>query len=499
MPIRLATFVLLSVLMASVTLFLSPQAAADTTSNLPGPATSLQTQPALSSNEFFVYLPFIEQHCFAWSEQISLQAAVDEYGCVEIQPGEWTTNRQISLKAGHELRGRGQDTTVLRAGSPWIGNGTRNDREAVVHSNGSVNVKVSNFTIDAANLSTFGLGANGMTIQFMTVKNALCDGIAIAGPGMVIEDSIIEDNGYHCHSGVAGSGIYAVKSQENILPARYMPHIRRNTIRHNGGPALDVDRVWGGVFEDNIVHDNAAWTAVSLYSASEWTVATNEIHHPFDADPLQSNHPACWGGPFGNHPAGLAICQDSLDDDKLALRNLVRDNYITGWYGIKTVGNDEMNILEVPRYNTFQANNVLGSYVGCIDDFEPTSGASGLNSWTNNNCNGRPDSLPLYFMVLCPSAIRRSTVEQWRVGEVDVSVVEESIARFNRERTGGGAFEVDAAIPNGVIVATNYEEAGYSWNQFPVVPLVHYRSYGLFETTGQYNAPQAGACLTIVP
>lgn len=447
-----------------------------------------------------VYLPLImaKRDCFLWSGQIPLQRAVDQYPCVEIQTGIWTTTAQISLQPGHMLIGKDRNSSILRAVDPWIGNGTPNGAEAVVHDNGSTGVTVANFTIDANNRSAFGLGAHGIstTVQSMNVINAKCDGIAVAGPGWKIRYSTIENNGKQCPTGVPGSGIYVIKQPNST--SLYSPTIEGNIIRDNGGPGLDVDRVWGGTFRNNLVSDNQAWTAISLYSASYWVIENNTVSHPSSADPIHPGHGYCTGGPFGNHPAALSICKDGQETEA-ALHNIVRNNQMSGWYGILLIGEDENHPLWIPRLNIIEGNNVSGSQVGCADDFEPSVNIVELNTWANNNCAGTPDSLPLYFDVLCPSAVRRSAVEEWHIGETSVSTVNAYIDLFNRERSGGGDFVTGDQITAGVVVATNYEEAGHTFNEFPVTPLVHNRSYGLFETTGQYTAPYPGACLTIVP
>jgi len=402
------------------------------------------------------------------------------------------------MRPGHTLIGKDRDNSILRAVDPWIGNGTSNGAEAVVHDNGSPGVTITNFTIDANNRSTFGIGADGnnTTVEAMNVVNAKCDGIAVAASGWKIRNSNIENNGKQCPTGLPGSGIYVIKQPGTT--SFYSPIIEGNSIRYNGGPALDVDRAWGGIFRNNTVSDNQAWTAVSLYAASYWTIEGNAINHPSSADPIHPGHEYCTGGPSGNHPSALSICKDSQASEE-ASYNIIRNNQISGWYGIQLIGEDDNNPIWIPRFNQIEGNNVFGSMVGCADDFEPRLNIAGLNTWTNNNCAGRPDTLPLYFNVLCPSAVRRNKVEEWHIGETSVSTVNSYIDLFNIERTGGGEFITGTVITTGVVVATNFGEAGHTWNEFPVTPLVYNRSYGLFEVIGQYTAPYPGACLTIVP
>ncbi len=431
-----------------------------------------------------------------------------------MQPGVWTTTVQINLKSEHKLLGKDRDSTILMAVEPWVGNGTENRAEAVVHNNISTNAVLANFTVDANHLSTFGLGSQEITIDSMKVINAKCDGIAVAGHNMIIQDSLIENNGKDCphpefgddcpvelrYDGVCylpGSGIYVTNPDDPAaIAAELAPVISGNTIRYNGGPGLDVDRVWGGVFDNNVVYKNRAWAGVSLYSASHWMIEDNTIYHPAPNNILHPNHEMCHGGPQGEHSAGLYLCQDTDLDTE---HNTIRNNRIAGYYGILSIGDDEGPNSWIPRNNVFQGNNLDWSTVGCADDFEPSPGVDGLNAWENNNCAGPPDSLPLYFDVLCPSAVRRSTVQEWSIGETSVSVVDSYIDLFDAERTGGGEFVAGDDITPGVVIAINFSEAGSTWDEFPVTPVVHHQSYGLFEATGPFTAPYSGACLTIAP
>ena len=450
-----------------------------------------------------LYLPLIlknaDNACFGWHNQIALQTAINQHICVVIQSGIWTTNIQLSIPSGHRILGEGYETTILRAVEPWLGNGAGNTSEAVLHNNSNTNIVISNITIDANRVSTFGVASNNFTLTSSKIIQAKCDGIAINGSGVNIKNNIVEYNGLNCPTDLSGSGIYMTKSISNSVPADYSPLISGNTIRYNGGPGIDIDRVWGGSLMNNTISENQAWAAVSIYSASYWTIEQNTIYHPSDTDPVHPGHLTCVGGPQGNHPTAIAICQDTGNSDQASNYNTIQNNQIASWYGIQLIGNDETQPSWIPRYNTIQNNDVYGSVIGCIDDFEPQLGVDGLNTWVNNNCAGKSDTLPLYFDVLCPSAVRRSTVLAWNIGEADVSTVDTYITLFNAERTGGGDFGLGAAIPDGVVIATSFTPAGLPWNYFPVQPIVHYQDYGLFETTEQYISQTEGACLTIIP
>jgi len=369
--------------------------------------TSAESSALGVSDTIYLYLPFITKgfdtsSCYAWEGQVPLQTAVNDNICVLLRSGTWTTNEQIEIPSDHRLIGEGIGVTVLKAEAPWIGNGVDSTVEAVVHNNGSQNVTIANFTVDANNLSTFGIGSSGITINSVQIKNAKCDGIAISGVGVVIRQSIVEDNGKGCVNPmellVPGSGIYAAKSTTDTVPAYYSPTITGNTIRNNGGPGVDIDRVWGGTFSNNTVQDNQAWAAVSIYAAGYWTIENNTIYHPPSADPTHPKHLRCMGGSSGSHSAALSICQDTGDTDQMAIYHSIRNNRIAGWYGIRLIGNDEANLSWVPQFSTIQGNNVYGSYVGCADDHQVGQGSNnGDNVWTNNNCHGTSDTPPDYF------------------------------------------------------------------------------------------------------
>ncbi|MBI1881696.1 MAG: hypothetical protein HYR94_26255, partial [Chloroflexi bacterium] len=106
---------------------------------------------------------------------------------------------------------------------------------------------------------------------------------------------------------------------------------------------------------------------------------------------------------------------------------------------------------------------------------------------------------PSLAELLCPFAIKQSEVDSWRIGVADVPTVQSYINNFDSRRPGdGGAFKVGTKIPAGILVATNFDEQDANkWSQYPVIAVVHSGSWGLFQTTKEYIAPNAGACLLI--
>jgi hypothetical protein len=108
---------------------------------------------------------------------------------------------------------------------------------------------------------------------------------------------------------------------------------------------------------------------------------------------------------------------------------------------------------------------------------------------------------PSYAEKLCPYGISQSEIKLLNVGVADVPTVQSYINRFDAGRPNdGGAFVQGTRIPAGVVVATNFDEANPNkWLDYPVIALVHSGSWGLFQSTGEYTAPNAGACRVIIP
>lgn len=48
---------------------------------------------------------FTPDGCFKWSEQTSLQSAVNAHACVEVQAGTYTLTQGVVMPPGHTLRG----------------------------------------------------------------------------------------------------------------------------------------------------------------------------------------------------------------------------------------------------------------------------------------------------------------------------------------------------------------------------------------------------------
>jgi Right handed beta helix region len=321
---------------------------------------------------------------------------VARYLCVILPAGTFVLQGPIHLRSGQYLVGQGANNTILRASqAKWQFNGT----DSVIASVGATNVTVRDLTIDAAGIATYAAASSGMTLDRLALINGRCSSVGIAGPGMIISNSVLAYNGRttnipgrgptNCASGnfggvALGAAIYAEGKGVN-----YAPVIEHDQINSNVGPALDDNGVWGGKLIDNDIYDNEGWAAVSLYGASYWTVGGNRISHPADQPP-QPYHALCARGPVGGHSAGLILCEDTDQNNLLTDHNVIKDNKISGYYGIlAAVAYANQKPYLVPKDNKFLDNDVTGSVYGCADNSRgQDQWLTNDENWKRNNCAG---------------------------------------------------------------------------------------------------------------
>jgi hypothetical protein len=151
-------------------------------------------------------------------------------------------------------------------------------------------------------------------------------------------------------------------------------------------------------------------------------------------------------------------------------------------------------VYEVPYTYKLSVPKIDTSYnVQCINN---NGGSVSSTPTAPSNVDSSP------AQALCPETVSQSKVNSWTVGfaNADVSIVDASINDFNLRDPSKGNFQAGDTIPSGVLVATNFDERDANkWKQYPVTPIVHSGSWGLFQTNEQYIAPNAGACMSIVP
>ena len=351
-------------------------------------------------------------HGWAGGGSASLQQAMTQYACVQVQPGTWHVTAGVALPAGHTLTGRSGATkrTIIVADAPgaWgCCNGivNVNPRNPLTVSN----AVVAHLTLQSAAHSVIGITGGLFTAQDVRILGAICNGASVYGPRAVIENSYFYGNGYGsaCPNSPPGAAIYV-----HVVPSDPIggPVVKGSTFVHNG-PAIDVDSVSGGVVSNDHFRDNDGWAAISLYRGSNWTITQNTIQQPRTAS--RGNQPggnfsyqaSCQTGPAGAHPAGIWLCENSNAGGLVADHNTISGNTIASYYGVLLMGADdpgEGGTPDVtPRFNSISGNvlsapSLGGSVVGGADDYRPGQSASGVNTWTNNTC-GQATCGPVYF------------------------------------------------------------------------------------------------------
>lgn len=355
---------------------------------------------------------FTADGCFKWkgaqASQLSLQDAVSQHACVEVQAGTYTLNGSVAMKPGHVLRGVSAAESILVASQTnWkFGCCDAMVSDSLPADPAANPFKVQKLTLDGAGVATYNVCCRGYLVQGTVMKRSRCSAIGIAGTGVTAKSNQMLESAQPtsvpgkgtvtCATGgfggvAEGAAIYSEGKAET-----YSSLIEDNTIQGTNGPALDINGAWGGVFRGNVVSGNSAWAAVSLYGASNWVIENNQISHPA-GEPPQPYHPYCATGPSGGHSAGIFLCQDTDANNVVTTGNKIVGNKTSSFYGILSVGADELKPYWAPRNNTFQNNDVFGSNHGCADDFKIGQWQSDQNVWTGNNCAGTPGSSPTYF------------------------------------------------------------------------------------------------------
>lgn len=356
--------------------------------------------------------PFTPDGCYRWPSKVSpgttLHAAVAANTCVEVQAGTHVIDKLVALKPGQTLRGLGAGTSILKADqASWSFNCCDSMVADSLPSNPAQNpFKVQKLGLDGAGVATYNVCCRGYTVEQSTLKSSRCSAIGIAGPGVVARQNEMLSSAQptqvpgrglvSCATGGFGGVAEGAAIYSEGQASDYGSLIESNVIKGSYGPALDINGAWGGTFRKNTVSGNTAWAAVSLYGASNWTIEGNSISHPA-TEPPQPYHPYCATGPAGGHSAGIFLCQDTDANNLVTNNNKILNNSTSSYYGILSVGADELKPYWAPRNNTFSGNNVFGSQVGCADDFKPGQWQSDQNVWTNNNCAGTANTPPIYF------------------------------------------------------------------------------------------------------
>ncbi|GEM_PF-6629997 len=113
-----------------------------------------------------------------------------------------------------------------------------------------------------------------------------------------------------------------------------------------------------------------------------------------------------------------------------------------------------------------------------------------------------PLSASLTPTAFCPAVLSNSKVNEWaRIGELnDRDLARFYIDQFDEIRgVYGGEFGANSFLPKGVFIITAFGNSGDTlrYQHFDVKPIVHYRSYGIFQTTAAFRTDFEGACMVV--
>jgi hypothetical protein len=360
--------------------------------------------------------------CFSWPNatgaSMSLQQAVTANACVTILPGSYTLDADVVIPSNHTLKGAGANNTILKANPQKWKFGYAD--ALLTHAGVTSNVSISDLTLDASGIATYGIVADEMTIDRVAISNGRCSAVALNGSGIILRNSTLDRSGqtttiagrgtFNCASvpdgatstpGVAlGAAIYG---EGYVGNRNFAPDIENNIIKNSIGPGVDINNVDGGIFANNTVSGNSGWAGVSLYETTGWQILNNHISHP-SSEPAQPYHLACAGGPNGPRSVGIFLCSDTEGLGGAApapsTKNRISGNESSSFNGILLIGaGTASNPSLSPFGNYIENNNVFGSVGPCGDNFNPSWATASIpgNTWTGNNCSGLANTPPYQF------------------------------------------------------------------------------------------------------
>ena len=182
------------------------------------------------------------------------------------------------------------------------------------------------------------------------------------------------------------------------------------------------------------------------------------------------------------------------------------EQVLTGGKGAAGVQARLLQPVDVPIGWTVHNQGV--TYQGPVR-FEASTFAS---FWAPNQCEplsisvANSSSSASTVSKICTGKIARVTVNSWStIGEVTTpKMVEDHLnSKFYVLKSGVWDFTDKDKIPAGVLIATDFGGRGETtiWRNYPLKLVIAYRSYGLFETTGEFTVPAgvSGQCLSIAP
>lgn len=130
--------------------------------------------------------------------------------------------------------------------------------------------------------------------------------------------------------------------------------------------------------------------------------------------------------------------------------------------------------------------------VGVIQIGRPSSTASADQQTVSSSPQiSYPTPLPA-------NSISENVVNQLNFGQVTIEDVNNCLNKAHEGARPFVSFRTGDQIPSNALVATDYGGGGRSWSEYPVTPLCHNGSWGLFRSRESYIAPYEGAYWIII-
>lgn len=216
---------------------------------------------------------------------------------------------------------------------------------------------------------------NTNKLKLSKIHNNTCDGITLAGFGIVSENKIYR-NGRGCENGLAGAGIYALRNKKGAL-------ILSNTIYDNRGHNIDLSGVqhfiiegnhsYNPGFDFNVPYKPNGATALALFSGNYNKIRYNSLLNKGRASnivaktrTIKSMSYPHGGIPFQDLPHGklqtiamfLGNRADSQSTGNEIIGNAIRSYCKPGCVGLG------LFVTRGTKGNTFIDNTTFGSQFG---------------------------------------------------------------------------------------------------------------------------------------
>ena len=300
--------------------------------------------------------------------------AVNVWPCLRLPPGLFIITKPVRLSQGHRLIGQG-DATVIKA-DPQRWSGIVSEGVVIVESSKDVNV--GHLTLDGSGVAAYLIGGFNFTIENADLRNGRSGAVGIAGTGVVIKssrlhaiakDTVVEGKGlFNCEylaSQRVGlplcTAIYAQGGAEGTGTRDFAPQIIDSEIFDVVGPAIDINRVNGGLLLHSRVTATSGWAAVSLYGSSGWNIRENRISMRHTASWQIDSHKV-----LTRHGRSAAVFIGTDEEVLPARRNIIEENDLDGSFGVEIIGDPARGIR--PSQNVVRRNTYSGSVVRCVSD-----------------------------------------------------------------------------------------------------------------------------------